>query len=312
MKRLVMLFAIVLMPILCSAQDTVFQQRLLGWKVNKALDRTSFDWTKTGMATVALPYPQFVRGDSAMEFKGYGITGKIITSQMILFEMSRKLKSVPVPDSSVIEVSVVSYIPNIKYFRIGINLFGENAATYTSNPQSLSRKWNRISYWQNRGFEHPKILDSISISITLQLEDSITTSTTAGIELLLNNLMFVYVHNDGHVENVMIDRFEGDMIATPVEPERVPTTPKEFVLDQNYPNPFNPTTNIRFSIPERSHVSLKIYDLLGKEIADLVSEEKSSGTYDVRFNGSNLPSGVYVYALRAKDVSITRKMVLIK
>jgi hypothetical protein len=85
-----------------------------------------------------------------------------------------------------------------------------------------------------------------------------------------------------------------------------------FSLFKNYPNPFNPATKIRFSLPEASFVTLKVYDVLGREIKELVNEVKPSGEYEVEFNGSNLPSGTYVYKLTAGKYSAVGKMTLMK
>jgi hypothetical protein len=83
-------------------------------------------------------------------------------------------------------------------------------------------------------------------------------------------------------------------------------------LYQNYPNPFNPVTIIKFSVPERSHISINIYNLLGGEIKTLVNEVKQTGTYSVSFNAGSLPSGIYFYTLRGNNYSITKKLVLLK
>lgn len=88
--------------------------------------------------------------------------------------------------------------------------------------------------------------------------------------------------------------------------------PENFSLSQNYPNPFNPTTIIKFSIPNSQFATLKIYDILGREIATLVNEEKLPGNYEVKFNESNLASGVYLYRLQAGSFSQTKKFVLMK
>ncbi|MBN8585264.1 MAG: T9SS type A sorting domain-containing protein, partial [Ignavibacteria bacterium] len=93
-------------------------------------------------------------------------------------------------------------------------------------------------------------------------------------------------------------------------------TPRSFKLHQNYPNPFNPTTNIKFDIPNDANVSIKIYDLLGREVFS-VSEYKQAGSYEMMFDGSNLASGLYFYSVKAetsqRDVyTETKKMVLIK
>jgi photosystem II stability/assembly factor-like uncharacterized protein len=86
----------------------------------------------------------------------------------------------------------------------------------------------------------------------------------------------------------------------------------EFSLEQNYPNPFNPTTNIEYQIPEQSFVTLKIYDVLGNEIAALVSDEKPIGSYEVEFKATGLPSGIYFYRLITGNFIQTKKMVLLK
>jgi Secretion system C-terminal sorting domain len=88
--------------------------------------------------------------------------------------------------------------------------------------------------------------------------------------------------------------------------------PESYSLQQNYPNPFNPTTVIRYSLSENSFISLKVYDILGKEVATLVNEKQNAGTYSFEFNGSNLSSGIYFYKIEAGDFRETKRMVLIK
>jgi polyhydroxybutyrate depolymerase len=93
--------------------------------------------------------------------------------------------------------------------------------------------------------------------------------------------------------------------------------PIEYALKQNYPNPFNPVTKIKYQIPELSFIMLKVYNVLGNEIVTLINEEKSPGTYEVEFNSHsgearNLPSGVYLYQLRAGSFVQTKKMILLR
>jgi hypothetical protein len=89
-------------------------------------------------------------------------------------------------------------------------------------------------------------------------------------------------------------------------------TSNKYTLYQNYPNPFNPKTTINYSIPKTNFVTLKIYDVLGREIATLVNEERLPGNYNVKFDGSNIPSGVYFYRLQAGNFSQTKKLILMK
>jgi hypothetical protein len=88
--------------------------------------------------------------------------------------------------------------------------------------------------------------------------------------------------------------------------------PKEFSLGQNYPNPFNPSTNIEFALPEQSVVSLKVYNLLGREISTLVSGRMNAGNHKIEFNASGLSTGLYFYRIKAGSFMQTKKMMLIK
>ncbi len=103
----------------------------------------------------------------------------------------------------------------------------------------------------------------------------------------------------------------GDTAVVSVEDEK-PNTPTKFSLSQNYPNPFNPTTKISWQIPVGSQQTLKVFDVLGKEVATLVDEYNPAGKYEVEFDASSLPSGVYFYTLSAGNYTETKKMMLIK
>jgi hypothetical protein len=88
--------------------------------------------------------------------------------------------------------------------------------------------------------------------------------------------------------------------------------PKHFVLLQNYPNPFNPSTTIKYSVPIQFHITLLVFDILGRKVVTLVDEEKLPGTYEAKFDGSFLSSGVYFYQLRSFNYNETKKLFLIK
>ncbi|HMU41935.1 MAG TPA: T9SS type A sorting domain-containing protein [Ignavibacteriaceae bacterium] len=100
-------------------------------------------------------------------------------------------------------------------------------------------------------------------------------------------------------------------IITSVEAQET-DLPSNFNLAQNYPNPFNPSTKIRYSVPISEFVTLKVYDVLGNEVAALVNEEKPAGTYEVNFNASQLSSGIYFYKLQAGSFVETKKMILLR
>jgi Secretion system C-terminal sorting domain/Galactose oxidase, central domain/Kelch motif len=114
-------------------------------------------------------------------------------------------------------------------------------------------------------------------------------------------------------------------VTTDVDEEKFSSI-KCFLLEQNYPNPFNPITKIRFTIPtsplnpsphqgegnREGFITLKVYDMLGREVATLVNEEEPAGNYEVEFDGSNLPSGMYIYKIQAGEFSDAKKMLLLK
>jgi len=115
--------------------------------------------------------------------------------------------------------------------------------------------------------------------------------------------------SDYNLYTMKIQDYGGPVNVTPIANQ---ITPDNIYLAQNYPNPFNPVTNIKFSLPASNFVSLKIYNALGKEVSSLINEKLSAGAYEVKFDGSNLSSGVYYYKLVSDDFSLVRNMLLIK
>jgi hypothetical protein len=98
-------------------------------------------------------------------------------------------------------------------------------------------------------------------------------------------------------------------LTSPIFGEALPTS---YDLSQNYPNPFNPTTKISFSLPQADVVTLKVYDILGAEVATLVNGKMAAGKYELNFDASNLPSGAYIYRIVTNNFTSTKKMMLLK
>jgi hypothetical protein len=146
------------------------------------------------------------------------------------------------------------------------------------------------------------------------------------IETLAEGIGLVYKWNEedpqGPQKVLLGCVIDGDTLGVLTSIEDNFKLPDVFLLSQNYPNPFNPTTTIKYSIPSYKNpfqggargglVTLKIYDILGNEVAVLVNEEKSPGEYEVIFNASNLSSGVYYYKLTAGDFTNVKKLMLLK
>jgi len=130
-----------------------------------------------------------------------------------------------------------------------------------------------------------------------------------------NNVFRAYRYAPNYAGLAGKDLTPGDLI------EKYPTTavkesagdlPTTFKLEQNYPNPFNPSTTIRFSLPQREEVTLKIFDYTGRELATLVNASLPAGGHQVAFDATNLPSGVYLYQIKTASFSQIRKAVLSK
>jgi hypothetical protein len=102
----------------------------------------------------------------------------------------------------------------------------------------------------------------------------------------------------------------GDTTLVGIDDEK--KLPNSFQLFQNYPNPFNPTTSIKYSVPSLQFTIIKVYDVLGNEVATLVNEQKSPGEYEVEFDASNLSSGIYFYRLNTGSFSSIKKMIYLK
>jgi hypothetical protein len=110
----------------------------------------------------------------------------------------------------------------------------------------------------------------------------------------------------------IVDRWQVDLIgATMVGVDQTPVVARNFRLLQNFPNPFNPSTTIRYGLPNRSHVSLTVFNTLGQQVALLQRGEQEAGYHEVMFDGSGLSSGVYYYRLRAGDFVQSRTLIFL-
>ncbi|MDY0081828.1 MAG: T9SS type A sorting domain-containing protein [Ignavibacteriaceae bacterium] len=120
-------------------------------------------------------------------------------------------------------------------------------------------------------------------------------------------LLYTGLSTGNYTSNVY---FDGEHLVTSVS--ELPGLARQYSLEQNYPNPFNPSTAIRFSIPEQTNVSLKIFNSIGQEVASLVNGELAAGNHEVNFNASKLSTGIYFYRIETPAFTSTKKMILIK
>jgi hypothetical protein len=173
--------------------------------------------------------------------------------------------------------------------------------------------------WLVFNLDHSYAFDS-SKSLIIQIEQcaaegatgySLAQTTLSGIRRSWSvgcGYPFFYSGQDNRIMNCGID-FVITKITEPSVNSQIPT---EYNLEQNYPNPFNPVTQITFDIPKNGFVTLKIYDVLGREITTLVNGVKNPGRYIVEFDGSQYSSGIYFYRLESDEFTDVKKMILIK
>jgi hypothetical protein len=210
----------------------------------------------------------------------------------------------------------IFYLDAIGDKLFGCSLFHKLYIIDISNPLQISLI-KKIEYDQGSSFwtgiKIHKDYGFISVAYdtlrVFSLEDQLSPK-------IIKDLQFGTVAKSSFINNTFIC-FKGGFTIIRNDPKYDdikldPAIPSIFTLSQNYPNPFNPITTINYQIPSAGHVSLKVYDILGREITTLVNEEKTAGNYEIKFNGSGLSSGVYFYRLQSGLFSETKKFMLLK
>jgi hypothetical protein len=200
------------------------------------------------------------------------------------------------------------HIPVISKFCINNSLVPVELASFTASvsANNVNLKWTTESELNNSGFEIERKSES----------DWQKIAFVRGIGT--SNISNTYVFTDKALQSgnyqyrlKQID-FNGNYEYFNLSANVNIGIPEKFALEQNYPNPFNPSTTLNYNIPIESFVSLKVYDMMGREIVNLVHEKKPAGYYSVELNASAIPSGTYFYRLSAGEFSSVRKMILLK
>ena len=189
---------------------------------------------------------------------------------------------------------------------VPVELFAFTASVRNSEIQLL---WSTASELNNRGFEIERSVNEPNNFVTVGFVEGKGSSTEINYYSYTDNPQVSGV-NQLYYRLKQVD-FDGTFSYSDVV-NITYDVPAEFVLSQNYPNPFNPSTRISYFVPKESFVSIKVYDFLGREVTTLVNEAKSTGSYEIVFDTSNLPSGTYFYTLIAENYSTTKKMILLK
>jgi hypothetical protein len=185
------------------------------------------------------------------------------------------------------------------------------------NGDDVILNWSTATEINNQGFEiHRKISDKGNQQSEWNMVGFVNGSGTTSETRNYNFTDYNLISGSYSYRLKQID-FDGTYKYSDIVEVEVNNIPTQFSLDQNYPNPFNPATKIKYTIPDvgtslMKFVQLKVYDVLGNEVATLLSEEKPAGSYEVSFNASGLTSGMYIYKLQAGNYNKVRKMILLK
>ncbi|MDP2362305.1 MAG: T9SS type A sorting domain-containing protein, partial [Ignavibacteria bacterium] len=212
---------------------------------------------------------------------------------------------------SITDTSWEANIPNSEYFHGDLRDPHSPKGVLLSPDEDYSLEIISLDTTSSFDLVIDKIINGYSMA-TVYFDSVVILNQTTAICSLNTSTQIIELEIDFDGDGI-IDTVIAPIILTNVENENNSSLlPKDYMLSQNYPNPFNPTTKITYALPKSSLVQIKIFNLLGQEIATLVNEEKSAGFYEMDFNASDLPSGVYLYKLQAGDFVQTKKMILLK
>jgi hypothetical protein len=205
-------------------------------------------------------------------------------------------------DKEILQGSKVS-IPELAPLPVELTSF-----TSTASADGVTLLWTTASEINNHGFEVERSYDG-NIFSSIGFVNGQGTSTEA------HNYSFVdkpEIKTDGilYYRLKQVD-LNGQSTYSQVLTVKL-DIPIHFSLSQNFPNPFNPTTTIKYTVPQNGPVTIKLYDITGKEVATLVNEVKTVGSYDIKLNASGLASGVYFYRMIAKDFVSVKKLSILK
>jgi len=181
--------------------------------------------------------------------------------------------------------------------------------TASARNSSIQLLWATASETNNQGFEIQRSINDNDNFVTVGFVNGNGSSTEINYYSFTDDPQLIGT-NQIYYRLKQVD-YDGtfsysDVVSVSYD------VPAEFVLNQNYPNPFNPSTTISYFVPKESFVSIKVYDFIGREVTTLVNEIKATGSYEISFDASNLPSGTYLCTMTSSGYSETTKMVLLK
>jgi hypothetical protein len=294
--------------------------------------KKSVEYTTTSVALSSTPYASTFSGATIAQKNNQMQSGVAATNYIYLsvgdyYHLHGTVTEATV--SGFAMTTKIKFTPAQQFYKLPLTY---NATNTHESTQQLESIVLGIPTVLNQPFKQHYIIDGYGKIKTpegktvdaLRIKSETTITTTGGVSTSTSyNFIAKTGENVGisakagqadngviQIENITWS--DGDGSTNPTAVEKTNEVPTSFTLGQNYPNPFNPSTTISFSIPQQSNVSLKVYNVLGSEVASLVQGNYQAGSYNVDFNASNLASGIYIYTLNTNNFSQSRKMILAK
>jgi len=249
---------------------------------------------------VNIPSIADIAFDTTGTFYGIGINGELYTIDLSNGDVTFIVDAVGSysgitfhPNSNELWATSRAFIPPNKDAVFTVNL--TNGDTTIIGHTGLNKLTNDLIFDENLNLYGV-------IGGSSETNDFISINTSTGAGTIIGSIGIENILGLAYIESS----------PTNVEDDDFGNFPNEFVLFQNYPNPFNPSTSIKFQISNPEFVSLKVYDVLGREVAILINEEKQPGVYEMQFNASSFSSGIYYYKLVSGSFIETKKMIFLK
>ncbi len=308
LRFLLLFFTITLIPTLAQQNKSIKLISPIGGEYYRVSDVEKIEWTSTNVNSIAIDY-SIDDGKTWSNIANYldPAVGNYYWSVPDPTANKCRIKVRDRSDPSVRDYSANSFLitmkPEINVYFVSSKIIWELNAGEKIEISWFAKNTSGINleYTTDEGYSWTPIVSNLSTSC-------------GGYEWQIPNTPSSQCYIAAYDSKNPLIRNQSDyaftIIANPtaVEEHFIP----QFRLEQNYPNPFNPTTTITYSIPEKSHVQLIVYDVLGTEVSTLVNEEKAAGNYEVKFSADELSSGIYFYKLQTGQFTDIKKMLITK
>jgi len=283
--------------------DSTFQQKYF----SLSNTTTKISSSKFNLYTQLLAYAV----DSSATYQSISVAADSLTNHLneasdLITKVNQDISNIPAP--AFVVVTKDSLSKSIVNSSIPFTIYAtvKNIGTLPAKSVKVSLETDSLTTLQS---QQSFTISSLDVGQTQSLSWSLVTSDTVSA----SKTYLISLHSDSSKVESKTGLFDVKSNTNTTGISRFTTpVPSNYKLAQNYPNPFNPTTNIRYTLPTSQHVTLQVYNTLGQLVATLVNKDEAAGEYSVTFNADKLPSGLYIYRLKAENYTETKKMMLIK